>query len=693
MSKLSAAQLCIVLMAAIGGCRLWDNTTTYFNTYYNMRRLETEITDEFRYQDEFAKPPKPRVVVPIESDLVLERQATGALPVYLDQMIIKPNKLQPVRIKVDSIIIKGSKILATHGESDFVDGTLYLMAVAYFYRSEWLPSNIKCQELIVQFPKSTYSPDAHLLSAKNYLIQRNIPKAEQMLSRTVDIAWEQLRYDVLSEAFRLQAELAIEQGNYDRAVRPYRQAIAQCPDESQRALWQVDLGLLLYRIGRFENAERELAIVEQYGPDRLPLFESRYYRSLALIRLGRFAEAEEVLDDLERERRFEDYVSAGYLTGARLELYRLAKRTALLDSLERASSQQVTASDAILVAHFQRGLEYFRAKDYDNAIKYFAATRVRRSPVFDGAKRLFDLLNIRQQKLQQLSQMGAAPSDSARRIRAYTEFELGRAHDELGNRDSAAYWYQAATEHAPATDTIAAQFLYARARLEQSRQPRVADSLLQIIFDRYPFTEYGQHAKQLLGFTDYAVVDSAAELVSSGEHLRRARNYSLALAQLGKVITNYPTHRLAPRALYLMGWTWENDLANNDSALYYYALLVRRYPVSEYAKDVSRSVAFAVTKREGSPPPWWKEGHDTSAASPASQPNATPSPVPGVRVPSFQAQPSVNAAPPSPNAVPPPPGAVSPPPGTTPPPPDPMLAPHQQSPPPPDPSGEPRPKP
>lgn len=624
-----------IALLVVAGCRTWDNTTTYFNTYYNMQRLNTEITDEFRYQDEFAKPPKPRVVVPLEPDLVLERPATGALPAYLDQMVIKTNKLQPVRVKVDSIIIKGSKILALHGQSDFVDGTLYLMAQAYFYRSEWLPSAIKCQELIAQFPRSSYSPHAHLLAAKNYLMQRNLPKAEQMLSRTVDVAWEQLRYDVLSEAFRLQAELAIEQGNFDKAVRPYRQAIAQCPDGAQRAIWQVDMGLLLYRIGRFDAAERELAIVERYSPDNLRLFECRYYRALALMRLGRFAESEEILDELESERRFDGYIKEGYLTGARMELYRLAQRTQELDSLERATSQQTAMSDALLVAHFERGLEYFRAKDYDKAIKYFATARVRRSPVFDGAKRLFDLLNIRQQKLQQLAMMsGPFSTDSARRVRAYVAFELGRAHQELGNRDSAAKWYRVAIEGAPRSDTLRAQYLYTLARLEEASQPKLADSLLMTVFDEYPFTEYGREAKQQLGFTDYAIRDTAADLLSSGEHLRRAHEYRLALQQLASLTTKYPASRHAPRALYLMGWIWENDLRNNDSALYYYTLLVRNYPASDYAKDVSRSVAAALVKREGSAPPWLK---DEQPNKPQQQPLPAPhsSPVPGVTVPSF----------------------------------------------------------
>lgn len=650
-----------IALLIVGGCRTWDNTTTYFNTYYNMQRLGTEIADEFRYQDEFAKPPKPRVVVPLEPDIVLERPATGALPAYLDQMVIKTNKLQPVRVKVDSIIIKGSKILALHGQSDFVDGTLYMMAKAYFYRSEWLPSAIKCQELIAQFPQSSYSSDAHLLAAKNYLMQRNLPKAEQMLSRTVDVAWEQLRYDVLSEAFRLQAELAIEQGNFDRAVRPYRQAIAQCPDGVQRAIWQVDMGLLLYRIGRFDAAERELGIVERYSPDNLRLFECRYYRSLALARLGRFAESEEILGQLESERRFEGYIKEGYITGARMDLFRLARRTKELDSLEQSTSQQAAMSDALLVAHFERGLEYFRAKDYDRAIKYFATSRVRRSPVFDGAKRLFDLLNIRQQKLQQLAMMSQPPStDSAQRMRAYLAFELGRAHQELGNRDSAAMWYRVAIEGAPRSDTLRAQYLYSLARLEETSQPHVADSLLMAVFNEYPFTEYGREAKQRLGFTDYAVRDTAADLLSSGEHLRRAHEYRLALQQLGRLVITFPASRHAPRALYLMGWIWENDLRNNDSALTYYTHLVRNYPASDYAKDVSRSVAAALIQRNGSAPPWWKD-EQSSKVQQQLMPDPHSSPVPGVTVPSIaprdsQApQPPVMQSPglPSPTAVPP----------------------------------------
>ena len=40
----------------------------------------------------------------------------------------------------------------------------------------------------------------------------------------------------------------------------------------------------------------------------------------------------------------------------------------------------------------------------------------------------------------------------------------------------------------------------------------------------------------------------------------------------------------------------ERDTPNRDSALYYYGLLVERYPRSEYAKEVRPSVEYALAK-------------------------------------------------------------------------------------------------
>ncbi|MBC8124817.1 MAG: hypothetical protein H7X70_03705, partial [Candidatus Kapabacteria bacterium] len=81
-------------------------------------------------------------------------------------------------------------------------------------------------------------------------------QGKQTLSRAIDVAWYKDRYDILSEAYRIQAEMAIEDGVMDKAVNPYKQAIEQCEDSEQRARWQIDVASIYYRLGEYALAEQ-----------------------------------------------------------------------------------------------------------------------------------------------------------------------------------------------------------------------------------------------------------------------------------------------------------------------------------------------------------------------------------------------------------------------------------------------------
>lgn len=592
----------VCLVVVISGCSFWDNSTTYFNTYYNAKKLMNETEEEFGYHDEIVKPPAPRVVVPQEPDIVLEKK-TGELPKYLKDFQIKPEKLQPVQVKVDSIIIKGSKILAIHPKSSFIDGTLFLMAQAFFYRSEWLPANIKCQELIEQFPNSSYSPDAHLLSSKSYLMQQNIPKANTMLSRTVDVAWQQKRYDVLAEAFRLQAETALDQQDVDAAERPYRQAIVQTDDNVLKARWQNELGLLLYRLGKFERAEKELAKVQSFDPEPVYDYESRVYRAAALMRTKRYTESAAMLDELEKSRKFDDYNKMGFITAERMNWLRITGNNDSLKKMEMYADTANVNSSAVLAANFQTGMKLYREKDYTNARKYFAKARTKRTPVFDGASLLFSLLNQREEKqmtanlyeLRLATPDSTTNRDSLKTALAHVIFELGRVHEQLGNADSATKWYLYAADIAPVADTARAQYLYNYARMIDSANSESADSIHQIIFDKYKRTQYGKVSQVRLGYTNYAIADTVRDVFESGMHLRKIGSYDIAMRQFHRVADEYPQSKYAPQATYLIGWIWQEQWKNRDSALFYFSRLVRYYQESEYAKEVYYAVVYATT--------------------------------------------------------------------------------------------------
>ncbi|MBC8124816.1 MAG: hypothetical protein H7X70_03700 [Candidatus Kapabacteria bacterium] len=135
-----------------------------------MKRIMTEVKDEFDFQDE-NKRNKPRVLVPaMDSMRLVAGPPKTTTYQFLRAFIIERAKLQPVATKVDSILIKGSKVVANHPKSKYIEGSLYLMAEAYFVRSEWVPSQQKCIELVERFSDGDFSPDAHLLLAKDYLL-------------------------------------------------------------------------------------------------------------------------------------------------------------------------------------------------------------------------------------------------------------------------------------------------------------------------------------------------------------------------------------------------------------------------------------------------------------------------------------------------------------------------------------------
>jgi tetratricopeptide (TPR) repeat protein len=606
MKRQAALIVAGLALAATGGCQLWRNAEAYFNIYYNMQRLMGQVEEEFGYYDETRRTQRPRVLV-ADPTVTAAVQAGEILP-FLQEFVIEPPKLQPVQKQLDSILQKGSKILAFRARSDFVDDALLLMAQAFFYRGEWLPAQIKCQELLQLFPMGELAPDAQLLLAKAYLMQRKVSLGQQALSRAIDIAWYRRRFDILSQAFRLQAELALSQGDLEGACRPYRQAILREPDAEARARWQWELAAILYRMGRFEEAAAAFAEVFRYRPTLVVEYEAKLYRAAALARLGRFREAEELLNELKRRRRYEQWM--GYTLAQELALRRLMQASAdTLQQLERRADSAFPGNPLLLAVQYEHALGLLQRGEYRQAQRLFARASVTRSPVFQKARSYSELLARWEQAMATLGAQRVSTDsmlflpDSLRARLSQAYYELGRVQTQLGRPDSAEMFYARAARLAPDTGLYRPRALFAQALTLSSTQPARADSLLEELAECCPRTPYGQEAQRLLGYTPDALVDTAAELYESGLRLWRVGEYALARQQWLRIAVSYPASPYAPKALYALGWMYESPpLRQLDSALFYYSQLVERYPNTEYAADVRLSVAHARAKQEGTPP-------------------------------------------------------------------------------------------
>jgi tetratricopeptide (TPR) repeat protein len=585
-----------------------------------MDRLTAECEDEFEFQDE-KKRIEPRVFIP-QPDIYTSEEHTIGPPPFMLEFIVTRQKRQPVQIKLDSIIIKGSKILAYKSKSNYVQGSLWLMSKSFFYQEDWMNSQVKCSELIDKYPDGDFSPDAHLLYSKNLLVQRKYETGEIMLSRTVDIAWQKKRYDILSEAFRIEAELALYQSDFEKALRPYRQAITQSDDGQLKARWQLDLAALLYRTGYFKQAALEFKKVRQYSPDYVQKFESYLYEASSLARLKYYAEADEMLDDLYNDGKFEEWRS--FTVAQQLNVARLKSRDTSyipppdldpskkidLSTAEIKGDSAYASSQAMIAYYFERGVDLYYDNDYQKSRTYFAKSRMKRTPAFATSNKMFDLLNnwdLKRQNVEKLEKTmldsGKIVSDSVKLQYANDLYALGRIHEELKNKDSVIYYYKLAAENAPLSLPESSQHLHNYARVIKDKDPRKADSLLDVIVYTHPLTDFGKDAQNQLGYTKNFVIDTVAELYYSGANLQKFGDFPFAISQFKKVFEKFPVSKFAAKSLYTIGWIFEHPLQKFDSALYYYQLLLDKYPNSEYADDIRLGVAYKLAINSGEPLP------------------------------------------------------------------------------------------
>jgi tetratricopeptide (TPR) repeat protein len=571
-----------------------------------MERIMGEVENEFEFQDEKLRI-EPRVFVPDPDYYIPPKKKSAGLPPFCQDFIVGQQKRQPVAVKLDSIIIKGSKILAKHPKSEFVEGSIYLIAKTYFYKEEWLPCQIKCGELIDKYPIGKLSPDAHLLMAKALLIQRKFEEGKIVLSRTVDVAWQLKRYDILSEAFRLEAETYLYENDIEKALRPYRQAVVQGEDCKYKALWQTDLAALLYKIGKFERAYTEFKKVRKFCPEYVVEYESYLYEAECLAQMGKFKEANEILDDIYKDGKYKEWQK--WAGSSKLDVARLMnlKDSTLLSDdsllvLEKAADTMFTNSPPLSVYNFNRAIDYYGKDDYKGARNYFAKAKVAKSPIIYQADLMHKLLNQldRKSKLDAYSQkeidslikfkkLGTI-SDSMRCSLASGTYEIARVQEILQKNDSALYSYKTAMELAPNNDSLKGKYIFTYSERVRQSDPYTADSLLEILVDKYTYTPYGTEAMAKLGFTVSIAIDSAAELFESGHSSMKFGNYPLAITLMDSIYYKYPESDYAPKSLYTIGWIYETHYNDPNEALCYYQLLVRDYPNSEYAKEVTYSV-------------------------------------------------------------------------------------------------------
>ncbi len=187
---------------------------------------------------------------------------------------------------------------------------------------------------------------------------------------------------------------------------------------------------------------------------------------------------------------------------------------------------------------------------------------------------------------------------------ANSYFSLARLHYNIGNIDSANYYYYMAASEAPLESPGSARYLYVYSTSVRDTNEQKADSILDIIVATQPKTEHGKAAMAQLGYTAAFVVDTVVSLYNSGFDLMKYSEYSFAIEQFKQIYTRFPENmQYAPKSLYSIGYIFENKLMQYDSAYFYYKKIINDYPNSVYAKELIIPIQYLTLLNSGEPIP------------------------------------------------------------------------------------------
>ena len=241
----------------------YENTVSYFNGYYNAKRLFNEAEDEV-----FAA-----------AVAVRGKEVPGS------QVSLIPGSAKQ---KFGQVIDKCSNILAFHSTSSLVDDALLLIGKSFFYQAEYLKAERKFTELLAQYPKSSLLLEAQLWYAMTEEKLGNWEEGIRLSDATVLSAHSSGEKKIEGQAHQLLGLLYRRTKQTEKAILEYEKTIALSSDNELKRDAQVSLGDILFATDKYQKAIEAYLRVQEYTSDIYLTFYSKLQASIAFRKIGEY---------------------------------------------------------------------------------------------------------------------------------------------------------------------------------------------------------------------------------------------------------------------------------------------------------------------------------------------------------------------------------------------------------------------
>lgn len=584
-----------------------ENFTTYFNTYYNA----TENFDK-AYED-------------YTSRVLLKYNER------LDDIMEKPTLTQETIDNFNKAIEKASKVIQYHKSSNFMDRSVLLIGMSYFYLGDYLKAERKFAEFISRLTASKYIDQALLFLSRT---QIRLDNTEQALNRLEMLIKNSKDKQVISESYRSLAEYYLSKKDHDRAVANFKKAIEYSNDSEFKAQMQYLTASVVAKTDSVKAAS-EFQKVLDYRTSYELEYLANFNLAKNLILAGKFSLSYELLENMSV--KYKDNVE--YLGQIDfLKAFRLERKNDLKNLLKYYSNVIKTYPGTAVSADasYRTGLYYESRGNYLDAFRYYKfSTEQNNNGQFSKEankkkntfQKYFELKSVitgekintdydvkfkrntrkesdyKQEMEDQIKdgQQEGKPGGSSDSLKTENEkkakarFELAEVFlYEIGNLDSAEYYLKEAYSTSEDYD-FRAKVLFALSAFYRGNNDLLrSDEILRQIIQEYPLSPLAVSSKKILNIPVYEETyssDPSDSLYLLAEHSFIKGDYMNALSGFSKIISSYPDSKNLDKAFYASGWIYENVYMKPDSAYLLYSTLLEISPNSTFAMNVAEKVS------------------------------------------------------------------------------------------------------
>lgn len=497
-------------------------------------------------------------------------------------------------------IEKSSKVLEVYPQKKkWADDAIFLIGKSYFFMAEYLKAIRKFQELLSYYPQSPHAPLGQLFLGKSLMKNGDYEEAIVEFEKFRETYPEHEQAEMIPV---LIAEASIGLGTKSGAIEALNSALKNVSPQ-QANLIKLKIARLYFELEQYDASFKTYQSIKRSDLSYKDRYEVRFRSAQCLLKSEKPKDALQMLEALSTDNRYYDHIAEILIEqGACYEK---------MENFEKAITVYLEAADSnnqavyVAIANFKIAEIYqYQYGDLAKAKEFYdkASKSPKKSMEMEALRRSANITSL--ESFKSLMRGDSVQSDTGDvkpdHPAGHTRFRLAELYwFQLDRQDSAYRWLSQIVADSACDSLYGKRAAYALSVMyrENKKDTARSDSMLKLILDRYPDSEYAKAAQKELGVpvTVRTPEDSAREAFIEAETvLWENRTYREAAALYDSLSIRYAHTRFGAKAAFTSAWIYDEMLHDSAAAAERYMRVKKDFKETKYAGEAEKKLKAAI---------------------------------------------------------------------------------------------------